>query len=36
MESNSKQSMVKIEDILVRTDDEWLSSSQEPLPVCSW
>ena len=28
--------MVKIEDVLVRTEDEWLSSGQDPLPVCSW
>ena len=28
--------MVKIEDLQVRTDDEWLSSNQEPLPFCIW
>ena len=26
--------MVKLEDILVHTDDEWLSSGKDPLPIC--
>ena len=34
--SKRKKSMVKLEDILVRTDYEWLSSCQDPLPVCIW
>ena len=32
---NTKNDMVKIEDILVQIDDEWLSSCQEQLPDCS-
>ena len=36
MKSKSKQHMVKLEDILVCTDGEWLSSGHEKLPVCIW
>ena len=28
--------MAKIEYLLVRTDNEWFSYGQEPLPVCIW
>ena len=28
--------MMKLEDLLLCTDDEWLSSGQETLPVCIW
>ena len=36
IKSNSKQLMVKLEDILVITDDECLSSGQENLPIYIW
>ena len=28
--------MVKLEDVLVKTDDECFSSGTGPLPVCIW
>ena len=30
------RSLVKLEDIIVCTDYDWLSSGQKPLHVCSW
>ena len=36
IKSKSKTSTVKLEDLPVRTDYEWLSSGKEPLPACGW
>ena len=36
LKSKSKQSMVKLDDVLVKTDDYLLSSGQWPLPVYIW
>ena len=33
---NSKQYMLKLDVILVSTDDECVSSCQDPLPACIW